>query len=206
MQNCLHSPICVRARLQRLRKNPEEHAKAPKNVPQGLKPVLIVKLLTARLKSCPDASCLPDGVFPLPLKPNLILLLFRHDSSRALALLVVSTEFCKWLLTLRIIHLSVNFTSPPWRSLASRAVPPQARSPQEATRTLPDAASHNLQELVSAGYIVNTVGINSRLHLQTGLRTECTRTSDTGILVIFEELQHYRPDRFRAAPRQAPLC
>ena len=42
--------------LKRLRKNPEEQTEAPKNVSLGLKPVLVLQLLTARLKSCPDAS------------------------------------------------------------------------------------------------------------------------------------------------------
>ena len=42
----------------------------PKNVPQGLKPVLILQLFTERLKSCPDASCLPEGVFTQPPKPS----------------------------------------------------------------------------------------------------------------------------------------
>ena len=36
-----------------MRKNPEEQAKDPKNIPQGLKPVASFHAFTARLKSCP---------------------------------------------------------------------------------------------------------------------------------------------------------
>jgi hypothetical protein len=32
------------------------------------------------------------------LKPNIFLLNWRHDSSRALTLLALSVEFCKWLI------------------------------------------------------------------------------------------------------------
>ena len=55
--------------LDRLRKNPKEQAKSPKTIPQGLKPVFHYQRVTARLKSCPDASCLAWGVFPQPVKP-----------------------------------------------------------------------------------------------------------------------------------------
>jgi hypothetical protein len=34
---------------------------------------------TARLKSCPDASAGPRGVFPQPVKPNMIMMILRHD-------------------------------------------------------------------------------------------------------------------------------
>jgi TonB-dependent receptor len=47
-----------------------------------------------------------------------------------------------------------------------------------------DAGNYNLQERVSAGYIMNTVELGSKFHLQTGLRFEATQTSDTGYLVI----------------------
>jgi TonB-dependent receptor len=47
-----------------------------------------------------------------------------------------------------------------------------------------DASNYNLQERVTAGYIMNTLDLSSRLHLQTGLRIEATQTSDTGYLVI----------------------
>ena len=46
-----------------------------------------------------------------------------------------------------------------------------------------DAANYNLQERVSAGYIMNTLEMG-RFHLQTGLRIEATQTQDTGYLVI----------------------
>lgn len=46
-----------------------------------------------------------------------------------------------------------------------------------------DASNYNLQERVSAGYIMNTIQFG-RFHLQTGLRTEATNTSDTGYLVV----------------------
>jgi len=46
-----------------------------------------------------------------------------------------------------------------------------------------NAANYNLQERVSAGYIMNTLDITSKLHLQTGLRIEATNTSNTGYLV-----------------------
>jgi len=46
-----------------------------------------------------------------------------------------------------------------------------------------DASNYNLQERVSAGYIMNTIQF-SRFHLQTGLRFEGTNTSNTGYLVV----------------------
>ena len=46
-----------------------------------------------------------------------------------------------------------------------------------------DAANYNLQERVSAGYIMNTIQFG-RFHLQTGLRIEGTNTSNTGYLVV----------------------
>jgi TonB-dependent receptor len=52
-----------------------------------------------------------------------------------------------------------------------------------ATQEASDAANYNLQERVSAGYIMNTLELGSRLHLQTGLRFEGTVTSNTGYLV-----------------------
>jgi len=47
-----------------------------------------------------------------------------------------------------------------------------------------DSSNYNLQERVTAGYVMNTLDLSSRLHLQTGLRIEATQTSDTGYLVI----------------------
>lgn len=46
-----------------------------------------------------------------------------------------------------------------------------------------DAANYNLQERVSAGYVMNTIEFG-RFHLQTGLRIEGTVTSNTGYLVV----------------------
>jgi TonB-dependent receptor len=51
------------------------------------------------------------------------------------------------------------------------------------TRLQSDAANYNLQERVSAGYIMNTIEFG-RFHLQTGLRIEATNTQDTGYLVV----------------------
>ncbi|MFC5863297.1 TonB-dependent receptor [Acidicapsa dinghuensis] len=47
-----------------------------------------------------------------------------------------------------------------------------------------DPANYNLQERITAGYIMNTVDLGSRFHLQTGLRIEATNESNTGYLVI----------------------
>jgi hypothetical protein len=54
------------ARLKRLRKNPERRANIPKNIPQGLKPILYYQHLAARLKSCPVTKLSPPGVFSRP--------------------------------------------------------------------------------------------------------------------------------------------
>jgi TonB-dependent receptor len=54
-----------------------------------------------------------------------------------------------------------------------------------------DAANYNLQERVSAGYIMNTLDLTSKLHLQTGLRIEATQTSDTGYLVTNDANGNY---------------
>jgi TonB-dependent receptor len=51
-----------------------------------------------------------------------------------------------------------------------------------ATHQASDAANYNLQERVSAGYIMNTITFG-KFHLQTGLRLEATNTSNTGYLV-----------------------
>ena len=54
---------------------------------------------------------------------------------------------------------------------------------EAATHQGSDAANYNLQERVSAGYLMNTLELGSRIHLQTGLRFEGTQTSTTGYLV-----------------------
>ena len=46
-----------------------------------------------------------------------------------------------------------------------------------------DASNYNLQERVSAGYLMNTVQLG-RFRLQTGLRFEGTNITDTGYLVV----------------------
>lgn len=53
-----------------------------------------------------------------------------------------------------------------------------------ATHLGSDAANYNLQERITAGYIMNTLELGSRFHLQTGLRIEATATSNTGYLVV----------------------
>jgi TonB-dependent receptor len=54
---------------------------------------------------------------------------------------------------------------------------------EAATRQASDAANYNLQERVGAFYLMNTIALSARMHLQTGLRVETTNTSDTGYLV-----------------------
>jgi TonB-dependent receptor len=54
-----------------------------------------------------------------------------------------------------------------------------------------DAANYNLQERVSSGYIMNTLQLGNRIHLQTGLRFEATNTSDTGYLVVSDANGNY---------------
>jgi TonB-dependent receptor len=52
----------------------------------------------------------------------------------------------------------------------------------DTTHEQSDASNYNLQERVSAGYIMNTLSFG-RFHLQTGLRFEATQTRNTGYLV-----------------------
>jgi TonB-dependent receptor len=47
-----------------------------------------------------------------------------------------------------------------------------------------DASNYNLQERVGAGYVMNTLELGPKIHLQTGLRIEGTLTSNTGYLVV----------------------
>ena len=68
---------------------------------------------------------------------------------------------------------------------ADLAANPTSYTLDEGTTHLQsDASNYNLQERVTAGYIMNTLDLSSRLHLQTGLRIEATSTSDTGYLVV----------------------
>ena len=60
-----------------------------------------------------------------------------------------------------------------------------------ATHLGSDAGNYNLQERVVSGYIMNTLDLTSRLHLQTGLRIEATQTSDTGYLVVNDANGNY---------------
>jgi TonB-dependent receptor len=53
-----------------------------------------------------------------------------------------------------------------------------------------DASNYNLQERVSAGYIMNTIALG-RFHLQTGLRIEGTNTSNTGYHVTNDANGNY---------------
>ena len=65
------------------------------------------------------------------------------------------------------------------------AANPSAYSLDEGTTHLQsDASNYNLQERVSAGYVMNTLELGTRVHLQTGLRIEATNTSNTGYLVL----------------------
>jgi TonB-dependent receptor len=58
------------------------------------------------------------------------------------------------------------------------------------TRLQSDASNYNLQERVSAGYIMNTIDFG-RFHLQTGLRFEGTITSNTGYHVTDDANGNY---------------
>lgn len=75
---------------------------------------------------------------------------------------------------------------------ADLAANPSAYSLDEGTTHLQsDAGNYNLQERVSAGYIMNTIQLGPRFHLQTGLRLEGTQTSDTGYLVVNDANGNY---------------
>lgn len=52
-----------------------------------------------------------------------------------------------------------------------------------ATHLNSDPANYNLQERITAGYIMNTVDLGSKFHLQAGLRIEATNEANTGYLV-----------------------
>ena len=55
---------------------------------------------------------------------------------------------------------------------------------EDTTHQNSDASNYNLQERVGAGYVMNTLELGHRIHLQTGLRIEGTMTSNTGYLVL----------------------
>jgi TonB-dependent receptor len=54
---------------------------------------------------------------------------------------------------------------------------------EAATHLNSDPANYNLQERIAAGYVMNTVDLGSKYHLQTGLRIEATHEANTGYLV-----------------------
>lgn len=60
-----------------------------------------------------------------------------------------------------------------------------------ATHLNSDPGNYNLEERVSAGYVMNTIEMGSRFHLQTGLRFEGTDTSNTGYLVVNDSNGNY---------------
>jgi TonB-dependent receptor len=72
--------------------------------------------------------------------------------------------------------------------LSSSSAPPLDIA---ATHQASDAANYNLQERVSAAYIMNTLQLGSRFHLQTGLRIEGTETATTGYLVTTDSSGNY---------------
>jgi len=59
------------SRVKMLRKKAGIRVKPARSTPQGLKPAVYYVAFTARLKSCPDASCNPGGVSPQQVKPVL---------------------------------------------------------------------------------------------------------------------------------------
>jgi TonB-dependent receptor len=62
---------------------------------------------------------------------------------------------------------------------------------EAATHLNSDPANYNLQERITAGYIMNTVDLGSKFHLQTGLRIEATNEANTGYLVIDDTNGNY---------------
>ena len=54
---------------------------------------------------------------------------------------------------------------------------------EAATHLGSDPGNYNLQERITAGYVMNTLDMGSKNHLQTGLRIEATNESNTGYLV-----------------------
>lgn len=55
-----------------------------------------------------------------------------------------------------------------------------------ATHLNSDSADYNLQERITAGYVMNTVELGSHMSLQTGLRIEATNEANTGYLVTLD--------------------
>jgi hypothetical protein len=62
----------------------------------------------------------------------------------------------------------------------------------EATTYLDsDPANDNLQERITAGYVMNTVDLGSSVHLQAGLRIEATNEANTGYQVLNDSNGNY---------------
>ena len=62
---------------------------------------------------------------------------------------------------------------------------------EAATHLNSDPGNYNLQERITAGYIMNTVDLSSKFHLQTGLRIEATNENNTGYLVVNDNNGNY---------------
>ena len=62
---------------------------------------------------------------------------------------------------------------------------------EAATHLGSDPANYNLQERITAGYVMNTVDLGSRFHLQTGVRFEATNEDNTGFLVVNDNSGNY---------------
>lgn len=62
---------------------------------------------------------------------------------------------------------------------------------EAATHLNSDPANYNLQERIGAGYVMNTVELGNKVHLQTGLRIEGTNESNTGYLVTNDANGNY---------------
>ena len=60
-----------------------------------------------------------------------------------------------------------------------------------ATHLNSDPADYNLQERITAGYVMNTVDLGTKFRLQTGLRVEATNEQNTGYLVIDDTNGNY---------------
>jgi len=62
---------------------------------------------------------------------------------------------------------------------------------EAATHLSSDAGNYNLEERVTAGYVMNTFELGSRMSLQAGLRIEATDTSNTGYIVLNDANGNY---------------
>lgn len=62
---------------------------------------------------------------------------------------------------------------------------------EAATHLNSDPANYNLQERITAGYVMNTLDLSTHDHLQTGLRIEATNEQNTGYLVVDDTNGNY---------------